>query len=207
VNQIQINALLRSVQEYADRNNGKIYAPIDHPQFASFRSHHGPERFEPIQKNIPSGARTALDIGTHWGYFAHRLEQSGLQVTAVESLKSYLPYLYSIRTLYGDKFEIVDGSFFSMERPLDYDVVLALNIFHHFIKTEALHSELQAALARLKCKILFFQSHSVREGQMENSHKNYTPADFCEFIVEHCPSLSHFEKIGDFKSRPMFKIT
>lgn len=207
LDQTEIDVFLKSVQKYADQHNGKIYAPIDHPQFASIPSHHGPERFDPIEKNLPSDARTALDIGTHWGYFAHRLEQQGLEVTAVESLKSYLPFLHSARKLYEDSFKIFEGSFFSIERPLKYDVILALNIFHHFIKTEKIHQNLSSILGEIQCKVMFFQSHDVREGQMQNSFRNYTPTEFCEFIIESCPSLSRFKKIADFKNRPMFKIT
>jgi hypothetical protein len=100
MNTPEISALLDDVKAYAARRRGRIYAPICHPAFAGIPYEHGPERFDLIQSHIPATARTALDIGTHWGYFAHRLEQAGLKVTAVENMMEYVQFLYRIRDLY-----------------------------------------------------------------------------------------------------------
>lgn len=201
----QIERLRQDVMGYAARRKGKIYAPIDHPEFSDIKSEHGPERFEIIRPHIPEGAETALDIGTHWGFFAHLLERQGLRVTAAENMRDYLPYLERIRELYGDSFTIYPHSIFEMEGRLGFDVVLALNIFHHFIKTEALQDKLIDFLRRLDCQIMFFQAHSTAEGQMAGAFRNYEPEQFCDFIVDNS-ALRRYERIGQVGARPIFKI-
>jgi 2-polyprenyl-3-methyl-5-hydroxy-6-metoxy-1,4-benzoquinol methylase len=202
----EIDALVRDVEEYAKQHKGRIYAPIDHPAFAHVPSQHGAERFEPIRSHMPDGMETALDIGTHWGYFAHRLEGLGLRVTAAENMESYLGFLRRIRDLYEDTFDIYAQSVFDLEGDVEFDVVLALNIFHHFIKTERAHGELIDFLERLRCKALFFQSHNIKEGQMSDAFRNYSPEKFCSVIVAHVPTLNRFDQIAAFGARPMFLL-
>ena len=201
-----IEELKRDVEEYAQKHNGKIYAPIDHPTFAHVPSQHGAERFEPIRQHMPQGMMTALDIGTHWGYFAHQLEKLGLEVTAAENSDEYLSFLRRIREIYGDEFAIYSNSIFDLQGEVNFDVVLALNIFHHFTKTEKLHHRFVNFLERLNCQALFFQSHNVREGQMSQAFRNYPPEKFCSVIVAHVPTLNRFEEIATFGARPMFLL-
>jgi len=202
----QIEQLHQDVLAYASRRKGRIYAPIDHPAFSDLAHEHGPERFEIIRRHIPADAKSALDIGTHWGYFAHLLERHGLQVTAAENMKEYLPFLERIRSLYGDSFTIYPHSIFEMDGKLTFDVVLALNIFHHFIKTETLQDRLVDFLGRLECQVIFFQAHSTHEGQMKGAYRNYEPEQFCDFIVANSMLVS-YEKIGQVGARPVYKIT
>lgn len=203
----EVQALLLDVQKYAAEHGGKIYAPVDHPAFAGIPYHHGPERFEPIALNMPSGVFTALDIGTHWGYFAHRLEGLGLRVTAAEHLPAYLDFLYRIRSLYGDTFEIFPESIFEMPRPVRFDVILGLNIFHHFLKTEQAFDQFTEFLNQIECQALFFQGHNTAEGQMKNSYRNFDPDEFCRFLVAQVPTLTDYREIARFGSRPMFLLT
>ncbi len=196
--------LLRDVEEYARARSGKIYSPIDHPSFSHVPCQHGAERFEPIRANLPAGASSALDIGTHWGYFAHMLERQGLKVDAVESSPAYLDFLVRIRALYSDTFEIIPNSVLDIDGPMIYDVVLALNIFHHFIKTKDMAQKLESFLSRLSCGCMFFQAHNPDEGQMKNSYMNLSPDDFCQYLIEKSPSLSNYRLIAEFGKRPMF---
>lgn len=201
----EIYKLRMDISHYVAKRKGRIYAPIDHPEFSDFDYEHGPERFEIIREHIPTNAKTALDIGTHWGYFAHLLERHGLRVTAAENMKEYLPFLERIRILYGDSFTIYPHSIFEMKGSIDFDIVLALNIFHHFIKTKALQDKLIEFLGRLNCRVMFFQAHSVREGQMKDAYRNYEPEQFCEFIIANSAFVS-YKKIGQAGARPVFKI-
>ena len=47
----------------------------------------------------------------------------------------------------------------------EYDVVLALNIFHHFLKDKRSHDKFVRMLQRLQTKIMIFQSHLTSEPQ------------------------------------------
>lgn len=204
----ELEDLRRDVLSYAARRKGRIYAPIDHPALADIPSEHGAERFDLIASHLANmpGLLTALDIGTHWGYFAHRLERLGLEVTAVENMPQYLTFLRRLRSLYGDHFAIHEQSLFSMPGAITYDVVLGLNIFHHFIKTEPVYGEFKDFLGRLSCRVLFFQAHSPGEGQMRDAYRNYHPEEFCEFLLENS-CLTCFRKIGQFGNRPLFLLS
>ena len=204
--QTLIQDLLRDVRDYAAAHEGRLYAPICHPAFSDIPYHHGPERFDLIAPYIPADAETALDIGSHWGYFAHRLEDAGLRVTAAEMNKQYLDYLTRIRNLCGKQFEVYDRSVFELEGRLSYDVTLALNIFHHFIKTKSAFDSLVDFLNRLDSKIIFFQTHNPKEGQMAGSFLNFEPDEFADFVRE-TAGMTNFERIGTFGKRPMYAIT
>jgi Methyltransferase domain len=197
--------LHRDVQAYAQAHKGLMYAPIRHPAFDDVPYQHGPERWALIEQNIPAGARTALDIGSHWGYIAHCLEDYGLETTAAEKSPSYLSFLDRIRDLCGKRFEVYRGSVFEMPDPLDFDVVIALNIFHHFIKKKNTYDEFVDFLRRLKCQVMFFQAHNPSEGQMDGAFKNFEPREFADFVATEA-GLPDVEEIGRIRKRPIFAI-
>lgn len=204
--QDEFERLTRKIHEFIERR-GRLYSPIDHPAFASLPAQHGAERFEPIRTNMPRNLHTALDIGTHWGYFAHKLEGLGLEVTAAENMEEYLYFLERLRELYEDDFTIYSDSVFSLKAPVEFDVILALNIFHHFTKTERTYEEFLEFLGRIECNVMFFQSHNPKEGQMQQAFRNFNPEEFCELLLDKTPGLSNFREIARFGSRPMFMLT
>src|SRR5688572_8550291 len=56
------------ILNYASANGGRIYAPVDHPEFAALPHLQGPERFELIRPFLDCPGGTVLDVGSHWGY-------------------------------------------------------------------------------------------------------------------------------------------
>ena len=74
-----------------------------------------------------------------------------------------------------------------------FDVVLALNIFHHFIKTEQFHQKLVKLLNNLNTDVIIFESHDPKEEQMDNSYKNYSPEEFVQFIMKETGLTKHEE--------------
>lgn len=96
---IDFFTLRQGIIKYAQKHGGKIYSPIMHPLLSDIPSQFGHDCFEIIKPYIPIAAKSVLDIGSHWGYFAHRFEDCGLSVTAVENNKNYLYFLKSIREL------------------------------------------------------------------------------------------------------------
>lgn len=205
MDQKEIDSLRHDVLEYADRRGGKIYSPICHPEFSDIPWQHGPERFEIIKPFIDSNAQTALDIGSHWGYFAHRLEELGLKVVAAENMKEYLKFLYRFRDLYDDEFEVWPDSIFDMGNEIRFDVVLGLNIFHHFLKKESDFLKFQDLLQRLNCKQLFVQFHDPKEGQMDGAYRNFNAEEFCDFLINHS-RLSDAQRIGGTGKRSIYLL-
>lgn len=202
---LDITKLRAEVQDYANKRNGLIYAPIMHQEFSGFKAHHGHERFDMIAERIPPKYHTILDIGSHWGYFAHRFEERGFMVTAAENSTEYLYFLEAIRELCGKKFTVWRESVFKLPDPT-FDVVLALNIFHHFIKTETVFRQFDNFLKRLDCELMVFQPHNPSEGQMKASYLNFSPHEFVDYVsgVSRLPVST---RIGTIEGRPIFILS
>lgn len=65
-----------------------------------------------------------------------------------------------------------------------FEVVVALSIFHHFIKTESGYRRLRALLGRLRIGTLFFEPHRPDESQMQGVYANPAPEEFARLIAD-----------------------
>jgi 2-polyprenyl-3-methyl-5-hydroxy-6-metoxy-1,4-benzoquinol methylase len=200
----ELDALCTDIRRYAATHGGKLYAPVDLDCVKDVPFHHGYERMEAIAPYLDSSDRTALDVGAHWGMASGWLERKGLEVTAAENAKEYLPYLDGIRRASGAEFQVHAGSVFEL-RPARFDVVLALNIFHHFIKTPALYDTFTSWLGQMQCGKMFVQFHNTEEGQMADAFRNYAPAEFAALIAS-CTGLHQITRIADFGKRPLYLL-
>jgi 2-polyprenyl-3-methyl-5-hydroxy-6-metoxy-1,4-benzoquinol methylase len=196
--------LSRRVQRYVERQKGTVYAPIPHPAFAHIPYRHGPERFDLIAPHLGFENGTVLDIGSRFGYMAHRLEDMGYRVTAVEQSQRYVYFMREFRDLCERRFEVIHDSVFNLVQP-DYDIVFALNIFHHFMKTRELLEQLDAFLRRLKCRMMIYQAHHQSDIIMAGAYRNMTPEEATGFLSERL-SLPRIEEIGTYKRRKIFKL-
>ena len=205
ITDVETIGLLSDVKKYAEEHKGKIYAPIDHPLFMDIPHHHGADRFDALVPFLPKNRCNCLDIGTHWGYLAHRLEECGHTVTAAEINKNFLLYLYRIRRLYGDSFSIWPKSVFDIPNPAQFELIFALNIFHHFTKEKAIYDVFIKFLSSIDCNTMFFQSHNPAEGQMEGAYKNYSPDEFVDLIIQ-STTMTRASKLFDYRGRTMYRI-
>jgi 2-polyprenyl-3-methyl-5-hydroxy-6-metoxy-1,4-benzoquinol methylase len=198
-------AFRREVLAYI-RNGGKLYAPILHPDLADLPSAHGHERMQVLMEHLPEKPGQMLDIGAHWGYFCHCFEDLGYHCTAVENSFLNVRFMEQLRRAENKAFQIVDGSVLDQGLTGHYDVVLALNIFHHFLKRETLYKKLTKFLNTLDASIMFFEPHCPEEPQMKGAFKNYGPQEFTEFVKSQGRFRTH-ERIGvSADARPLFKL-
>lgn len=174
----------RDIQMYI-RQGGKLYAPILHPDLSDMPSVQGHERMQLLKQHLAGDPGRMLDIGSHWGYFCHCFEELGYQCTAVEYNDLNIRFLEKLRRAQNKGFQVRYGSVLDQDFPEAYDVVLALNIFHHFLKEEVLHQKLIHFLSKLDARMMFFESHCPNEPQMRGSFRNYAPDDFAEFVQSH----------------------
>jgi hypothetical protein len=177
--------LLREVAAYAEHHGGKIYHPATHPDLRRFPSEHGHYRFENIIEHLPCELGQVLDIGAHWGYFCHRFEEMGFDCVAVENDQKNVYFLEKLKVAEGRQFEVISKSIFDYREKVDFDVVLALNVFHHFLKSEPLYTRLVEFLQRLNTQSLFLQTHLPDDHQMEGAFKNHRPEEFVGFVQRH----------------------
>ncbi|MBC3765020.1 ParB N-terminal domain-containing protein [Neptunicella marina] len=195
------------ITSYAKEQGGEIYAPLQHVDLSGLRYTHDAERFELIAKHITKPASTILDIGSHWGRACAVMEQQGHLCTAVEGNITSFYFLQRIKQIEHRQFKAVCENIFEyVNKPMQFDVVLALNIFHHFIKTQELHQQLITLLANLQIHEMFLQTHSPDEPQMANAFRNYAGEQFAQFVIDHS-CLNQFEVIANLSNgRKLFRL-
>ena len=187
--------------------HGELYQPLIHPDLR-FESSYTDQRFLIIQENLAITNGALLDIGANLAYFCHKFEDLGFDCYAVEIRPSNVHYMKKLRDIEGKKFKIINKSIFDLNLKLDFDIVLALNIFHHFLREKELYQNLIEFLDRLKLKTMYFQPHDPSEKIMRNAYVNYDNEQFVRFIIKYS-CLNKFELINkqsDGRSRPIYKI-
>jgi len=197
VRHIEWEAFKKEIEMYAQRHNGKVYAPLTHVDLQTIPTHYTDERFEMIRSNVGKGNSTLLDIGAHWSYFCHKFEEEGFHCFAVENDEENLYFLRKLRRAENKKFAVIPESIFalSQKEPLKYDIVLALAIFHHFLKEESSFQKLKLLLKSLDVNEMYFEPHLSNEPQMKGAFVNFSPEEFADFIVGNS-CLSNHKLIG-----------
>lgn len=193
--------------DYARRYGGKVYQPITHPDLSDVPAIHKGERFELMRSNLHYHSGTLLDIGANLGYFCHRFEDEGFHCYAVESTSSLFAILDRLRVAERREFTAIHASVFDFWEKSDFDVVLALNIFHHFLKTAETYELLIQFLKRLQTRVMFFEPHLDGEAQMQGAYRNLGETEFVRFIAQNT-GLTRWEQIGRAKDgRAIYKLT
>lgn len=196
----------KEVIDYARTHGGKLYSPITHPDLRDIPSLYGEERFEMLKAHLPIQSGDLLDIGAHWGYFCHSFEEEGFNCYAVESNATNIYFLEKLKRAENRKFKVTYGSIFDYRDKTDFDIVLALNIFHHFLKTKETYHKLIELLKRLDMRVMFFQAHLPDSPQMRGAYRNYDCGEFVDFILENS-GLNEAMYIGKTKDgRPIYRL-
>jgi len=200
----------KQLVELAASRGGKTYQPTLHPDLQFIPSHHEcVDRFEMIKSNLPVKKGRLLDLGANLGYFCSRFEEEGFDCVAVENYPELSYCLKKLKRATNKRFEIVEESILDSKQILEnpYDVVLALNIFHHFLKSEERFTAFIHFLENLQCKEIYFEPHKYNEPQMHDSYKNFQPEEFAEFVKQKTGHTKS-ELIGQLADgRQLFKIT
>lgn len=195
----------QEVLNYASQNNGMVYAPICHIDLQSIPSQHK-GRFDIIKSNLGISGGTMLDIGSHWGYFSHKFEDLGFKCTAIEQNKDCFYFLEKIKKSSEKKFRAIKQDIMKfLDKTQEFDIVIALSIFHWFIREKETFEKFKIMLAKLNMKEMFFQSHSQDHTLMQNAYCNFSPEEFVDFIIENS-CLDSFKLIGQENNRKIFKI-
>jgi len=175
----------------ASKKAGSLYQPALHFDLEDLPAEHGCEdRWAAIEPYLsPSGNRArALDIGCNLGFMCHRLEERGYAAVGVEYRPEVAYAARRIATAEMRSLSIVTGDILD-EATLEpigssFDVVLALNIFHHFIKSASGYERLRALMRRLQVDLLFFEPHRPDDPQMRSAYANPAPLEFARMISE-----------------------
>jgi cyclopropane fatty-acyl-phospholipid synthase-like methyltransferase len=193
-----------------DQPTGKIYHPITHIDLQDIPTFHETEtgRFEIIKKNLTITKGRLLDIGAHWGYFSNQFEGLGFNCDAVENDNTNIYFLEKLRRADNKSFTIIPKSIFDYKEiyHIDFDIVLALNIFHHFLKTEDSYRKFIELLHKLRMKEMYFEPHNPEEYKQTKVYKNFTEEEFVQCILQNT-TLKKAQQIGTAQDgRKIFKL-
>lgn len=185
--------------------HGKVYQTLPHPDLTGLNPLHPNKRYDIIKNNTEQRGVRLLDIGSLFGYICYRGELDGYQCTAVEVEEKFLEIMRKLKPVYGMKYEIVDKSVFDIPNS-EYEIVVAFNIFHHFLKSKSGYDKLVMLLKRLRYKEMFIQFHKSDETQMKDSYANYNEEEFAKFIIENSVDKTGCICIGEENGRKIYKI-
>jgi 2-polyprenyl-3-methyl-5-hydroxy-6-metoxy-1,4-benzoquinol methylase len=197
----------KMIAAIAQQDGGYVYQKMHHPDLEDIPFYYGDDRLAIIKPHLPLAPASVLDIGANWGYFCQNLCREGYECTAVENDPEHLYFLKRFRDISKLSYDIIGKSVFDISEPLEYDVVFALSIFHHFIKHKNTHEQLVTLLRRLKAKVVFFQPNIPDSEQSKSHYRSYEPDEFADLVKGHL-GLQRVERIGQAPDgRPLFKIT
>ena len=182
----------------ARHNKGKLYQRVPHPDLDVIGySHDCTERMELIRPHLDRTTGRLLDIGANYGMFCHYMEDLGFDCVAVEMDPAHVELLKKIRGVFNRKFAVEEGSIFDVDLAKygQFEVFLALNIFHHFIKAKGTHDRLADFLARTPMNCIIFEPHKAEELENARYYRNYGERDFVAFVQEHS-RLGRQRRIG-----------
>lgn len=168
---------------------GSLYQPALHFDLTAIPyTKNCKERWNAIASHLPStGAGRALDIGCNLGFMCHQLEQRGYDVTGIEYMPEIALAANRIAVSEGRQCRIITGDILDEEIQQsvgsNFGVVIALSIFHHFIKTEDGSGKLRSMLGRLQIERLYFEPHQSTEPQMQGAYMNPAPEEFARLIA------------------------
>jgi 2-polyprenyl-3-methyl-5-hydroxy-6-metoxy-1,4-benzoquinol methylase len=170
---------------------GFVHQPFDHPDLDVIPLRHGGElresslyghdRWEFIVRTLPISGGSVLDIGSYFGYFAHRFEDLGFECFAVEPDRENLAVLKRYRDMKDKAFVVWDTSIFDITR-FSFDIILALNIFHHLVKEHRDFERLVSFLGQLNCQAMYFEPARNSE---PGAYRSYDDKEFIDFVLGH----------------------
>ncbi|GMW07311.1 MAG: hypothetical protein QY320_11775 [Gammaproteobacteria bacterium] len=180
--------------------DGVLYQSPIHPDLREIPAEHSCEdRLQLLLPHLRVHSGRLLDIGCNLGFFCNGFEQAGLDCTGIEYGPDIAYAANRIAIAEDRRYRIANGDVLDprvhdpLVRPPP-DVVLALNIFHHFMKTKVDHDRLIVLLRKLRPKQIFFEPHRTDEPPMQGAYANLGPEEFVAFVQEHA-GLTHAEYI------------
>jgi len=196
------------IKAYISKTGSNPYQEIPHPDLADLSTVETNLRWKIIEKSIPISFGTVLDIGAYRGYFCHCFENKGFSCVAVENNHmDSAHFATKLRDAAYKKFQIYTGSIFDYYEQSNFDIILALCIFHHFLKTKEDYNKLIKLLNRLKAPFMYLETHDPNEDQMLHAYKNYNSKEFVNFILDNS-DFNYYKIIGKtFGERRIYLIS
>jgi len=169
--------------------NKRLFKPLVHPDLVDIpikNRRYNPENlWKAIKFSLEKDAGAMLEIGAKIGFWCHKFEDLGYDCYAVEQDPELFYIMQKIKVAEKKKFKIINRSILDVGfiQNIEFDVVLALDVFYHFLKTKKMYFQLINLLKNLKTKQFFFGLHNF-EDSMKNINLNYTETQFVDFLLQ-----------------------
>ncbi|MCP4535641.1 MAG: hypothetical protein GY832_00670 [Chloroflexi bacterium] len=191
---------------------GFIHQTFNHPDLDGIprlygnelhdKAMYGDDRWGFIVDSLPVTTGSVLDIGSYFGYFAHRFEALGFECYAVEPDQENLAVLTHYRQMMEKEFTVWEKSLFDINQ-FEFDIVLALNIFHHLIKARHDYEQLVEFLGKIRCQAMYFEPQQNSQA----AYKSFTDEEFIDFVISNSV-LNHSRLLGRAKEgRDVYLLT
>ncbi len=205
IQKIPVKVLARHSQwqEFKDsciefqKNIGKLYSQLPHPDLESIPFHYNSERTDLIAKHSLFPKGTITDIGARFGITSYGLAQNGFKVKAIEKVKEIFTFMEKISKFPGKSFTPINADFATLTD--EADTLVMLNIAHHF--TPNMTRFLQF-LERSSYKEIFYQAHAL-----DNKWTAYiTPKEYLKLIVK-ATKMSKTSELTEIGGRKLWHLT
>ena len=183
------------IQSFCNKR-GSAYQPFTHPDLQDFPVHHDDKREKDIEDKIPNKPGSLLDLGSYFGYFCCYFTKIGWKCTAVEHHKMHSYFIKRLADAEDLNINVLTMSLFEIP-DREFDVVLALNIFHHYLKTKDLFNQLTKFLNTLTVnEQMYLETHHPKDPIMNESYKNFEPRDFANYVASNTdlPKITFLRK-------------
>jgi hypothetical protein len=196
---------IEKIKAYSKKHNNKIYTPINHIDLQSFETTYSSYRGELIKEYINPKSKTVLDIGTHWGYLSFILADIGKECYAIEHDPETYYFLNRINKISSNKIKTycTDVDTFIFRKKQVFDCVLALNVFHHFLKTKETWERFCKMIKVLQFNEMFLQF--ANDEELLN-HPKYTIRKTTKEILELVGKNKKINIIGKEHNRVIYHI-
>lgn len=185
----------------------QIYSPLSHPDLSEIKTVTLGKRFDIIKKELGIKKGEVLDLGSDWGYYCHKFEEIGFDCTAIEISSESLSFMRKLHRAQNRRFKIIRANILT-ESVLEYDIVLAFSIFHHFLRTENNFNLFKKFLNNLRIKQMYFLSYLPEDEKMPYVFTSLKPNEFADFILNN--SILNKKQLLNYKSfrdRPLYKLS
>ena len=142
----------------------------------------------------------------------------GFQCTAMEDSMRNVYFMKKLKQAERLNFKIVSKSIFDykdcedFKNDLNFDVVLALNLFNQFVgvKKKDLYSKFAKILGKTKAKEIYFQipeDEAMQQLPKTSEHKNkiFSSQELIDFVIKNT-HFSHAEKIGEERNHGIYRL-
>lgn len=209
VRHAQWESLRKEIEAYrSSAGNGYVYQQIPHADLVDVPAVHKLERFAAILdsvKDLNPGSKVMLDIGSHWGAVPVIFSRLGFRCDAVENNPEYLPFLRKFTSFRDAHVHLIEGNVFDLSDFSKYDVIIALNILHHFLRTEQSFASLKTLLGRIRRGVMFVQTHNPETVDgIDGYFAPMTVVQFLDFILGHSVFTSYTEIYRETDGRPVY---